>query len=104
MHPSLCRPSDQRHYEPGAGLCVSAGLLALWQRIGLQTVCLRPHTAHTSYAGGGRGQLLVVCIHFSLHKYSISVCVLICAQCAFVCVEIVSFPRYPYLFTEESYF
>lgn len=60
----MCPPSDQRQYEPGAELRVSAGLLALWQRVGLQTLCLCPHTPHTPHAGGGGGQLMVVCINF----------------------------------------
>ncbi len=64
MHPFLCHPSDKRQYEPGAGLCVPAGLLALWQRVGLQTLCLCRHTPHTPHAGGGGGQLVVVCINF----------------------------------------
>lgn len=81
---SVCPPSDQRQYEPGAGLCVSAGLLALWQRVGLQTLCLCPHTPHTPHAGGGGGQLVVVCINFLSICTVISVCVLTRVQCVFV--------------------
>lgn len=63
-HPVLCSPSDHWQYEPGARMCVSAGLLALWQRAGLQKLCLCPHAPHSPHAGGGGGQLMVVCIHF----------------------------------------
>lgn len=85
MCPPVCPPLDQWQYEPGARLCVSAGLLAFWQRIGLQTLCLRPHTPHTPHAGGGRGQLLVVCIDFFfLHMSNISVCAHLCTVCFLV--------------------
>lgn len=78
IHLSLCPPSDRRQHETGAGLCVSAGLLALWQRVGLQKLCLCPHTPHTPHAGGGGGQLLVVCIHF------LSICIVFLVVPSFV--------------------
>jgi len=78
-------PQIKQQNEPGAGLCVSAGELALWQLVGLQTLRLCPHTPHTPHAGGGGGQLLVVCIHFFpictvfLYWYEVS------AQCVYPC-------------------
>lgn len=71
-YPVLCSPSDHWQYEPGAGLCASADLLALWQRVGLQTLCLCPHTPHAPHAGGGGGQLMVVCNNF------LSICQQLC--------------------------
>lgn len=92
MHLFLCPPSDQRQYEPGAGLCVSAGLLALWQRVGLQTLCLCPYAPHPPHAGGGGGQLMVVCniYFFSICTPCLCVCVLICAVLFFVCFYMAS--------------
>lgn len=84
MRPFLSPPSDQRQYEPGAGLCVSAGVLALWQRVGLQTLCLCPHTPHTPHAGGGGGELMVVCIFLSI--CTVFLCVSLFVHGVFLCV------------------
>lgn len=54
---------DRRQYEPEAEVCVSAALLAFQRCAGLQTLCVCPHNPHTSDAGCGGGQLMVVCIH-----------------------------------------
>lgn len=80
-------PLDQRQYEPGAGLCVSAGELAFWQRVGLQKLRLCPHTPHTPHASGGRGQFMVVCNSF-LCICAIFLCVFLnlCKTC--LCVSL----------------
>lgn len=56
-------PSDRQQYEPGTGLRLPATLPAAGQRVGLQTHGFRPHALHAPHAGGGGGQLMVVCIN-----------------------------------------